>query len=629
MRVRDLKIGVKLFIGFGSTTLLTALIVIISITGLNTVFDNTEQFAALNDIQKNFIEARLYMRTYLDQHEKSYFDLSNQKIDLATSDLKSIQTSLKQGKSEELCTQLGNGLLEYKALMEKNRLEIEHQQQLAQHMVDMRNDFLNEMETAGLRKDHIVNYYFNQSRLNAIYLYSEFTEEYYKEAVKNADLAIAEAQRIKKENLVSSLNQFAKAVSDYYQSGTISEKLASDQVETGKKVLSASEDLMNITDDYVHRVKNNITAQNLGIALVVIALAIFIGYIITKYITSMLKRGVELAQTYASGDLTVKVSGKHLALKDEIGDLLRAMSEMGIKIEEIVSNIHTGAQSLAAASLQISSTTQLLSEGASEQASAVEEVSSSMEEMVSNIQQSSENSLQTEKIALLAAFEIQQISKASEDSLKSVREITSKINIINDIAFQTNILALNAAVEAARAGEHGRGFAVVAAEVRKLAEKSKVAAEEIVALSQKSLQVTEEAEAKMLAVLPEIDKTTKLVQEITSSAQEQNAGADQVNSAVQQLNNVTQQNAAASEELATSSEELAGQAEQLKEIVSYFQTGKTETNESPRKPMPDKVIERSIPRKDIVKQDVKKASAPKGIDIKLGKYKSDEEFENY
>lgn len=631
MGLRDLKIGVKLFIGFGSITLLTSLIVVLSITGLNTVFDNTEKQQTLENIQKNFVEARLYMRTYLDKHEKSYYDLSNQKIDLAISDLKNLQSTLKLAENIELSKRLHEGLSGYQSLMVKNKQEIDNQQQLAQNMVEMRNAFINELENEGLRKEHIINYYFNQSRLNAIYLYSVLSEDYYKQSMENADLAIVEAEKIRKESIVSSLKEFSKAISEYYQCGIRSEKLAASQVETGKEVLAVSEEMMKVTDNYVHSIKNRTTTQNIGIAIVVIVLAVIIGYIITKYITSMLKSGVQLAQVYASGNLTVKVPKEHLALKDEMGDLARAMSDMGRKIEEVVSNIISGAQSLAAASLQISSTTQVLSEGASEQASAVEEVSSSMEEMVSNIQQSSENAMQTEKIATLTSTEIHQIANAAEESLKSVRDITSKINVINDIAFQTNILALNAAVEAARAGEQGRGFAVVAAEVRKLAEKSKFAADEIVALSRQSLQVTEDAGVKMHAIMPEIQRTTKLVQEITASAQEQHAGADQVNNAVQQLNNVTQQNAAASEELATSAEELAAHAEHLKEIVSYFQTSATATAPvlSNFEPFTSKKAERTIPGEDTAKQPIKKGARDKGVEIKLKRFKMDEKFESY
>ncbi|MEA3316413.1 MAG: methyl-accepting chemotaxis protein, partial [Bacteroidota bacterium] len=243
-------------------------------------------------------------------------------------------------------------------------------------------------------------------------------------------------------------------------------------------------------------------------------------------------------------------------------------------LKEIVEGVNSGAGNIASASNQMSSNSQQLSQGASEQASSVEEVSSSMEEMVSNIQQNTDNAKETEKIANSASQGISEVNKLSNKSLESIRKIADKIGIINDIAFQTNILALNAAVEAARAGEHGKGFAVVASEVRKLAEKSKIAAEDIVNLTKNSVKVTENSGVVLAKVIPDVEKTSNLIQEIAGASMEQKAGSDQINNAIQQLNQVTQQNAASSEELATSSEELLGQSETLKEQINYFQVKK-------------------------------------------------------
>ncbi len=276
---------------------------------------------------------------------------------------------------------------------------------------------------------------------------------------------------------------------------------------------------------------------------------------------------ISKARLVSDGDLTVD-----LKKRSDNDELMQSLTEMVRNNARIIKEFQTAAGNISASSQQMSSTSQQMSQGASEQASSAEEVSSSMEEMAANIQQNTDNAQQTEKIALVAADGITRVNDASDQTLKYMHEIADKVSIIGEIARQTNILALNAAVEAARAGEHGKGFAVVAAEVRKLAERSQIAAVEIDTLTKNSVKATEESGELLAAIAPEISKTAKLVQEIAAASMEQSSGAEQVNNAIQQLNHVTQQNAAASEEMATGSEELSGQAQQLIELISFFRT---------------------------------------------------------
>jgi methyl-accepting chemotaxis protein len=205
-----------------------------------------------------------------------------------------------------------------------------------------------------------------------------------------------------------------------------------------------------------------------------------------------------------------------------------------------------------------------------------------MEEMASSIRQNTDNATQTEKIAIKSAVDAREGGKAVNETVAAMKEIATKISIIEEIARQTNLLALNAAIEAARAGEHGKGFAVVASEVRKLAERSQSAAGEISGLSIRSVAIAEQAGEMLTKMVPDIQRTSELVQEITASSKEQDVGAEQINKAIQQLDQIIQQNASASEEMASTSEELSSQAGQLSDAISFFKVDSEGSSSVPR-----------------------------------------------
>lgn len=263
-------------------------------------------------------------------------------------------------------------------------------------------------------------------------------------------------------------------------------------------------------------------------------------------------------------------SNLNIKSNDEIGELTFSLNQMVEKLRGIIININNGAEEIASASQQISSGAQQLSHGANKQAAAAKSVSLSMEQMTTNIQQNSNNAFQAHLISLNAKQSMDFMGKTTMNSILIIKDIASKISIINDIAFQTNILALNAAVEAARAGEQGKGFAVVATEVRRLAESSKIASGEIASISNRGSIVTNESDKLISELIPEIDRTVALVQEIASASKLQKSGVEEVNQSLNDLNQVIQQNAAASKELATSSEEFASKAENLKNMISFF-----------------------------------------------------------
>lgn len=255
---------------------------------------------------------------------------------------------------------------------------------------------------------------------------------------------------------------------------------------------------------------------------------------------------------------------------DEIGVMGSELKQMAEKFSEIVTDVIGSSRRVGEVSSQMHSIAQGLADGANQQAASVEETSSSMEEMVARIQQNADNAKQTGFISLKAANDAKLSGEAVSKAVKSMKEIATKISIVEEIARQTNLLALNAAIEAARAGEHGKGFAVVAAEVRKLAERSQTAAGEISDLSSSSVEVAENAGKMLGKLVPDIQKTSELVQEISSASAEQSLGVEQINGAIQELDKVIQDNASATEQLTATSKDLSAQADLLQSSIEFF-----------------------------------------------------------
>ncbi len=327
-----------------------------------------------------------------------------------------------------------------------------------------------------------------------------------------------------------------------------------------------------LTNEEIFNKKSVQLQQQFTIVLIIISIIIsLLMFIIARSILRQLGADPlevkKLVDAIAAGDLSTDLSA--INEKKQVG-VYAAMINMQKKLVFVVEQIQTNSNQISSAAAQVSDTASSLSGAASEQAASVEQTSASIEQMGASISQNSENAQATDKIANESATAAAEGGEAVCGTVEAMMQIAEKISIIEDIAYQTNMLALNAAIEAARAGDHGKGFAVVAAEVRKLAERSQIAASEISGLSGDSVKVAEKAGMLLEKMVPDISRTAELVQEITAASEEQASGVGQVSSAMQQLDKVTQQNAAGSEQLAATAEEMQAQSTNLQQVVSFF-----------------------------------------------------------
>ncbi len=412
-----------------------------------------------------------------------------------------------------------------------------------------------------------------------------------REAIKRFGAINAELDRLKSlsrvaahleeiEAVEKAARAYKAAMTDILERTLALRKLNNDREEVGIAVLDAAQGTSEKGVEETSRIattgaQSMVTSANVmtGGMFAAVVVGVILAILITRGIVGPLVRGVEFARRVAAGDLTARIEAEGT---DEVGMLARALQEMVSRLREIVIGVQSAGANVSDGSQQISSSAQEMSQGASEQAASAEEAAASVEEMAANIRQNADNAAETEKIARKSAEDARESGQAVSDTVSAMREIAEKISIVEEIARQTDLLALNAAIEAARAGDMGRGFAVVAAEVRKLAERSQTAAGEIGKLSGSSVAVAERAGEMLTHLVPDIQKTAELVQEISAASAEQNRGADQITLAIGQLDQVIQQNASAAEEMASTSEELASQAEQLRLAIDFF---KVEGNE--------------------------------------------------
>lgn len=576
---KDIKIQYKLFALAGVIIVLSTSIGFVGLTNLSKINNNTKDVAVyylpvVNNsykIDKYWHEAINYLSEYnysSDKYFSKKVDARSEKTLTAIDEI--IADAGKANLNKESLSkiiQIKNHVNDFVKIFENYKQKTESNTAQSENIESIKNRLLSSGIDLSTRKDILeINDFLNYIRLERL---PRKTANLYK-------LTNSLRQKSSNPTVIEYLDVVDAFASTYVDSRRL--ELKSTEVSANilgdvKGITDVVLDLFTENAEISNQITKDATNRLITILIIVALLSVGLSYFISRSITTPINDSLVIAKQVASGNLTKTVN---IERKDEIGDLINALNLITENTNKVISNIKESANQIGDASSRLNANSQDLSSGANEQASAAEEVAASMEEMAANIQQNTDNAKETGKIARNSAVGIINGNEAAKRAIGSMQDIADKVKVISEIAFQTNLLALNAAVEAARAGASGKGFSVVAAEVRKLAERSQIAATEIDKLSKDTVQISMNAGQLLEKVTPKIEKTSELIDNIAVSSTEQLNGVNQINNAMGQLNNVTQQNVSSSEQLASSAEELSAQAGQLKDIISFFKTSTEE-----------------------------------------------------
>lgn len=618
---KNLRLGVQIGIGFGVVIILLVIISLFAFKGLDTAGKGFTDYRGLargtnlaGRLQANMLKVRISGKNFIQTHDQKYYTEFLEDFLLLKGFVEEAKRDILETERAMDISFIADDIYKYEKSFESVKVLMAKRDELIANILDplgltMRENMTSIMRSAYTDGDVDAAYYAGRiqehvilTRLYVMKFLDNHNPDDVKRVRKEIGLEIdslytemdAHLQNLNRRQILENFQESRQIYSETFEEvqSIIFErnKYVAEMDSIGPEVADAAEHVkLSVKKDQdelgpiIQKNNENTIRMVLIASLSALILGVAFALIITKAIVGPLRKSLVFAEKIAHGDLTATIDVNQ---NDETGQLVNALRSMVTKLREIVMSIKAAGDYVSSGSQQLSSSAQELSQGSTEQAAAAEEASSSMEQMGSNIKQNADNSIETEKIATKASIDAAESGEAVREAVRAMKEIATKISIIEEIARQTNLLALNAAIEAARAGEHGKGFAVVASEVRKLAERSQTAAREISELSVNSVEVAEKAGEMLARLVPDIQKTADLVQEISASSREQDSGAEQINKAILQLDEVIQQNASASEEMASTSEELASQAEQLQTTISFFDTGKASNQNKAKQKKP-------------------------------------------